>query len=65
MASIVTPVANDASIAAGDLWQILSGFDAFSTFNDHERESFQHAFDHEHGMRVRSFPAGTDDMPQG
>ena len=59
MASIVTPVANDASIPAGDLWQILSGFDAFSTFNDHERESFQHAFDHEYGMRVRSFPAGT------
>lgn len=38
------------------MWQELSRFDAFSTFSDHERESFEHAFEHEPGMRVRSFP---------
>ena len=45
----MTHAANNVSISAGELWQILSGFDAFSTFNDHEREAFEHAFEHEPG----------------
>jgi CRP-like cAMP-binding protein len=49
---------NQVSISFTDLWQMLSGFDAFNTFTGHERESFQHAFEHEVGMRVRRFAAG-------
>ncbi|HXR35219.1 MAG TPA: cyclic nucleotide-binding domain-containing protein [Candidatus Binataceae bacterium] len=49
---------NQVPISSADLWQMLSRFDAFSTFTDHERESFEHAFEHEVGMRVRRFAAG-------
>jgi len=61
----VAEAASNVSISAGELWQILSRFDAFSTFNDHERDSFEHAFEHEPAMRVRSFPAGAVICRQG
>ena len=43
--------------AAPELWQQLSRFQVFSTFNDEQRTAFLEAFEREAEMRVRRFPA--------
>ena len=49
---------NQVTIATGELWPMLARCDAFSTFTAHERETFEHAFEHEYGMVVRRFAPG-------
>ncbi|HKD69378.1 MAG TPA: cyclic nucleotide-binding domain-containing protein [Candidatus Binataceae bacterium] len=49
---------NQVAIAPAELWTMLQRCDAFSTFSDHERESFEHAIQHEYGMVVRRFAPG-------
>jgi CRP-like cAMP-binding protein/Fe-S-cluster-containing hydrogenase component 2 len=46
------------AIAPDELWQMLQQCDAFHTFSDHERESFEHACEHEYGVEVRRFAPG-------
>jgi CRP-like cAMP-binding protein/Fe-S-cluster-containing hydrogenase component 2 len=54
----VADAVHQMALAASELWPMLSRCDAFSTFTDHERESFEHAFEHEYGMCVRRFAPG-------
>src|SRR5579871_6604073 len=49
---------NQVTVDAAGLWPMLARCAAFDTFTDRERESFQHAFEHEYGMAVRRFAAG-------
>jgi CRP-like cAMP-binding protein/Fe-S-cluster-containing hydrogenase component 2 len=49
---------NQVTIAIGELWPMLARCDAFNTFTAHEREAFEHAFEHEYGMVVRRFAPG-------
>ncbi len=49
---------NQVAIAIGELWPMLARCDAFSTFTGHERQAFEHAFEHEYGMVVRRFAPG-------
>jgi CRP-like cAMP-binding protein/Fe-S-cluster-containing hydrogenase component 2 len=49
---------NQVTIARADLWRMLERCEAFATFTDHERESFEHVFEHEYGMAVRRFAPG-------
>src|SRR5579863_4877009 len=55
---IVAKASNQVTIAIGELWPMLARCDAFSTFTGHEREAFEHAFEHEYGMVVRRFAPG-------
>src|SRR5215469_9847763 len=55
---IVAKHSNQVAIAPAELWPMLQRCDAFSTFSDHERESFEHAIQHEYGMVVRRFAPG-------
>jgi len=49
---------NQVAVAPAELWEMLRRCDAFTTFTDHERESFEHAVAHEYGMVVRRFAPG-------
>jgi CRP-like cAMP-binding protein/Fe-S-cluster-containing hydrogenase component 2 len=49
---------NQVAIVPTEQWQMLQRCDAFRTFTDHERESFEHACEHEYGVMVRRFKAG-------